>query len=77
MKALTDDQVTQIRTSGFTDNYWARRLRTTNTTVRHARQGKRYQHVATPPDLAPREGTGRLGTLNPKARPKRQRRQWP
>lgn len=74
--ALTDYQVTQIRTQRLTDAHWARVLRVRTSTIRDARIGKRYQHVTTPPDVAPRDGTGRRGTVNPKARPAKGRRSW-
>lgn len=74
--ALTDYQVTQIRTQRLTDSYWSRKLHVRTSTIRDARIGKRYQHVITPPDIAPRDGTGRGGTLNPHARPAKVRRSW-
>lgn len=73
---LTDYQVTQIRTQRLTDTHWARVLRVRTSTIRDARIGKRYQYVITPPDVAPRDGTGRGGTVNPNARPAKVRRQW-
>lgn len=57
-------------------SHWARVLRVRTSTIRDARIGKRYQHVITPPDIAPRGGTGRGGTLNPHARPAKVRRSW-
>lgn len=76
MKALTDYQVHQIRTQKLTDAHWARVLRVRTSTIRGARIGTRYQHVTTPPDIAPRDGTGRSGTRNPNARPAKVRREW-
>ena len=55
---LTDAQVTAIRTSGLTDNHWAREFRTTPGTIRRARTGVTYTHLQIPPDTAPRMGTG-------------------
>jgi len=79
-RVLSDAQVTAIRTSGLTDSWWSRTLRISLQTVRDARQGIRYRHVPTPPDIAPRDGTGcthaiRKG-LPQKAVPARQRMQW-
>jgi hypothetical protein len=74
MVKLTDYHVKQIRTQGLVDSYWGRRLGVDDTTVRHARIGKTYQHVETPPDVAPRDGTGR--SRSPKAKPTRIRREW-
>ena len=80
MNVLTDAQVTAIRTSSLTDVYWSTRLRVSPKTVRHARLGLTYPHVPTPPDRAPRDGTGcthaiRSG-LPQVARPARVRRPY-
>ena len=79
-RKLTDAQVTAIRTSGLTDAWWSDKLRMRRQSIRAARQGLSYKHVITPPDTAPREGTGctrdiRAGVPQ-KARPARLRRQW-
>lgn len=76
MVKLTDYHVKQIRTQRLTDRYWSMRLRVTARTIRDARVGKTYQHVEALPDIAPREGGGRLSVLNPAAKPARVRRQW-
>lgn len=74
---LTPEQVTAIRTSGFTDTEWERRLRVDVKTIRAARVGRTYSHVPTPPDTAPRDGTGRRTHGGPvRAKPARVRRQW-
>ena len=74
---LTDDQVTAIRTAGLTDTHWARKLRVNQQTIRAARRGRTYTHVASPPDRAPRDGTGRSqGTYRIQAKPARPRRRW-
>lgn len=77
---LTAAQVHLIRTSGYTDSYWGRRLRLSDDTIRRARMGIAYRHVPTPADTQPREGTGsthavRHGLPQP-AREKRERRSW-
>lgn len=56
---LADDVVIDIRTANLTDSYWARLLGISAQTVRHARRGKTFQHVGTPPDTKSRQGTGR------------------
>lgn len=77
---LTEQQVRQIRTSGYTDSYWGRRLRVDDNTVRSARMGLSYRHIPTPSDTAAREGTGSTHAIRqglPQvARPKRMRRSW-
>jgi hypothetical protein len=75
MNKLTDAQVQQIRTAGLTDTHWSRRLRVQVETIRDARVGRTYKHVATPADVAPRDPTGRHALLNPQARPARARRE--
>jgi hypothetical protein len=72
--SLTDAQVTAIRTERLTDNHWARKLRTTNGTIRRARTGVTYRHVPTPPDTAPREGG--MPHWQIKAKPARVRRSY-
>lgn len=80
MKALTDAQVTAIRTGGLTDRYWADKLRVGTTTVFRARRGETHKNHATPPDISPRDQTGctfaiRAG-LPQKARPARVRHSY-
>lgn len=80
MKALTDAQVTAIRTTGMIDRYWADKLRVGTTTVFRARRGETHKDHATPPDVALRDQTGLTHTLRAglpqKAVPRKQRRQW-
>jgi len=78
--SLPDSTVVAIRTAGLTDAYWGRRLRVDDKTIREARIGLTYRHVPTPPDTAPREGTGstyaiRRG-LPQRAVLRKARRQW-
>lgn len=80
MKALTDAQVTAIRTAGLIDRWWADKLRVGTTTVFRARRGETHKDHPTPADTAPRDQTGctfamRAG-LPQKAVPRKQRRQW-
>jgi len=56
---LSEAQVTAIRTSGYTDTHWARVLRARVQTIRQARVGITYRHIATAPDLIPRMGSGK------------------
>lgn len=70
---LTDEQVTRIRTAGLTDNHFARLWRLSNDTIRHARIGRRYKHVLTPPDTVPRDPTGGNTLRNFHAKPARVR----
>ena len=72
--SLTDTQVTAIRSAGLTDTEWARRLKISVGTIRGARIGLTYRHVATPPDVAPRDGNGR--GQKPVAKPARVRRSY-
>lgn len=71
---LTADRVHHIRTSGETDAHQARKHRRTVTTIRRARIGDTHQTHPTPPDRAPREGSGRYSS--PRARPARLRRSY-
>jgi hypothetical protein len=73
---LTAALVTRIRTEKLTDTHWARMLRISPKTVRHARIGLTYRHVSTPPDIAPRDPTGVNFATNFRAKPARIRRQW-
>jgi len=73
--SLTPDLVHQIRTAGLTDTWWAQRLRKSSRAIRHARQGLTYRHILTPPDTAPRDGTGRR-TYGGPVRAKPARRRW-
>lgn len=78
--SLTDALVTSIRTCGYTDAYWERKLRIPAATIRRARIGETYTHVQTAPDTTPRDATGcthaiRAGQPQP-ALPRKQRREW-
>jgi len=56
---LTPRRVELIRTSGFTDAYWARLWRKPRGQIRKARIGETYVDHPTPPDTRPRDPTGR------------------
>lgn len=62
-RGLTDDRVKLIRSSGEPDGYYARIWGTTSRTIRLARTGRTWCHVATPPDLKPRCHVGNWGDL--------------
>ncbi len=75
--SLTDAQVSAIRTSGYTDSWWADKLCKPPKHIRFARIGRTYRHVLTPPDTAPRDGTGRRTNSDPvRAKPQRLRRKF-
>ena len=48
---LTPELVHQIRTTGLSDTHWARRLDVPVRTIRDARIGNTWPHIATPPDI--------------------------
>lgn len=58
--SLNAHRVMLIRTSGFTDTYFARIWRVEVRTVRNARTGKTWASHPTPPDTVKRRGGGRL-----------------
>lgn len=77
---LTHAQVTAIRTSGYTDRWWADKLRVRGSTVRNSRLGLTHKDNPTPPDTAPRDQTGCTFAIRSgqpqKARPARIRRSY-
>lgn len=60
---LTADRVKLIRSSGEPDGYYARIWGTTSRTIRLARTGKTWCHVAATPDTRPRLHLGNWGDL--------------
>ncbi len=71
---LTPERVHIARTGGYLDSYLAQLWRVTAATVRGARRGLTWKNHPTPPDTAPRDGTGR--GMNRMAKPARVRRSY-